>query len=126
DFVVCGTPAPRLTSNSRMAPRRFDRAEKRFFGLFLSQFAQAAFQKTLLRFLASESQGPFVGRAGIGVSRQAAEHLGTSGVSEMVVRQIAASEDAVDECEPDLGAIPHGNRDGTIQFDDRRRAGLIE
>ena len=52
--------------------------------------------------------------------------IGTGGVGEVIIGQVAAGEDGLDEFEARGGCVAHGDGDGTVQFDDWRWRRAIE
>jgi hypothetical protein len=54
------------------------------------------------------------------MSSESAAHIGAGSVGQVVVRQRALVEEALNEHKTGKGTIPHRHRDGPIQFHDRR------
>ena len=66
----------------------------------LGKLGQAALEKPPLRLLPREGEGALVGRAGVVVPSEPAAEIGARGMGEVIVRQIAAREDRIDQREP--------------------------
>ena len=58
------------------------------------------------------------------VSAEAAKKIGSGGVGKVIVGEFAAIQDVVDQNQPRLGPVTHGNRHGSIQLDHGRRRGF--
>src|SRR5262245_6331647 len=96
---------------SRADRTEIDRGRKKYFS---AQFGEAALEKTAFRLLAREGQGVAVGSCGVGILAQTAEQIGPGSVGKVVVGQIAAAEEGIDEREAGGGAVAHGDSDGAV------------
>ena len=70
-----------------------------------------------------ESQGSLVGGPGFFNSAQSSQQFAPRRVSELIISQIAAREDRVDERKARRRAVTHRDGGGTIQLDNRRGVG---
>src|SRR3954467_6788300 len=85
------------------------------------QLAQAPLEEAALGLLAGEGEGARVGGAGVRGPSQAAEEVGAGGVREVVVGQLAAREEDVDERQAGGRAVAHGHGGGAVQLHHGRR-----
>jgi hypothetical protein len=86
----------------------------------IPQLFQTPLEESAFGLLFGVFQGAAIGIFGVGGSAEATEEFGACGMGEVIVGQIAAGEDGVDEIEAGLWAIAHGDGDGAIELDDRR------
>ena len=86
-----------------------------------SEVRESFHQEPPLRLLLRKPQGPLVGRPRVVPSFQPAEQVGVRGVGKVVVGEVAAAEDGVDQGEPGRRPVPHGHGHGAVQLHDRRR-----
>ena len=56
--------------------------------------------------------------AGFGVAAQFIEEVGADSGEKMVARKRGFGSEGIYECEAGLGAVGHGDGDGTVEFDD--------
>src|SRR5262245_22265767 len=84
----------------------------------LGELGQAPLQESPLRFLPDEAEGPLIGGAGFLDLPQPPAKIRARRMRQVVVGQIAAREDRVDQFEAGSGTVPHGDRHGAIQFND--------
>jgi hypothetical protein len=85
------------------------------------KFRQAAFDEPALRRLCGQFERAFVCGDRFLCAPQAAANVGSCRVRQVVVRELAAGEDRVDEREADFGAITHGDGSRAIEFHNGRR-----
>jgi hypothetical protein len=85
------------------------------------KFRQAAFDEPALRRLCRQFERAFVCGDRFLCAPQAAAKVGSCRVRQVVVRELAAGEDRVDEREADFGAITHGDGSRAIEFHNGRR-----
>ena len=90
---------------------------------FSTQLAKPPFEEPPFRFLLGKRQCLFVGKSSLSGPAKPAAHLRPSGMREVVLYQIAASEQRVDEGQPRLWAVAHGNSHGAVQLDHGRGFG---
>ena len=85
----------------------------------LQSHRQTSFEEPPLGLLIRERQGALVGGPGFFVSSQPSQQFAARRVRELIVGQLPAREDRVDEREAGRRAIAHGHGGGAIQFHDR-------
>jgi len=88
--------------------------------LFLFQLPDALLQELAFGFLLGEGEGFFVGGAGFGCAAEAAVHIGTDGVREVIICQLAVFQEGVDVGEAGCRAVAHGDGYGAIETYDGR------
>src|SRR5688572_29377280 len=74
--------------------------------------------------LLGELERPAVRLARRGVAPEPAAQVGAGGMRRLVVGELAAGEERVDECETRRRAVAHGDRGGPVQLDHGRRLDL--
>ena len=92
----------------------------------LPDFGESALQKPALRLLFGQVKRPLVGGSGLRRPPQPAAKVGAGGVCESVVAEFATPKNRIDEDKTRSRSVAHGDRDGAVQFDDRRGAGALE
>ena len=110
DRMVDGTQAAYEVASSRRRERSAD-------------VRQPALQEPALGLLPRQGERPRVRRARVGDSSKPTAQVGSRRVREVVLVEIAAGENRVDDREPRRRTVAHGHRRGAVQLDDRRRIG---
>src|SRR3954462_12728845 len=92
--------------NSRFGSRQIDRDS--------GQFGNSSLQKAPLRFLLRQAERSLIGSAGVKRSPEAATEIGPRRMRKVVILQLAARKQAMDETQPRRWTIAHGQSDGAI------------
>lgn len=87
-----------------------------------SEFRETFLQKSPRRFELCESQRPLIGNSSLLEFPQSSQQVSPGGVREIVVLQVAAREDRVNEPQSGFWRISHRNGDRPVQFDHRTRS----
>jgi hypothetical protein len=103
---------PRLSAIGLSLPSRITKIH--------AKFCKPPLDKAAFRRLRRQSERVFVCSDRVLRGSQAAAKVGPCRVREVIVSEIAACEDRVDEREADFGAITHGDGGRAIEFHDRR------
>src|SRR5574341_2551975 len=82
----------------------------------LVQLAQPSLEKPPLRCLLRETQSPLVGHTGIRRSSQSPAEISPRRMSQVIVLEIAARQDGIDQGKSCRGAVAHRHCDSAIQF----------
>ena len=88
----------------------------------LCEFAQTPLEEASLGLLAGERERASVGGARLVRAAEPAAEIGPRRVRQVVVGELAAREDRVDQREPRLRPVAHRDRHRAVQLDDRRRS----
>src|SRR5260370_15398654 len=81
---------------------------------------QPSLKKTPFRLLLSEFQGTLVRCPGLGHSSEPPANVCPCRMRQVVIRQITAREDGVNQRQARLGTVAHSHRHGAVQLDYRR------
>ena len=84
------------------------------------QFIQPALQISLLRLLPRESERPEVTGSGFIRSPQPTAKVGPGRMREMVIGEVATSQDRVDQCQALGRPVAHRHRHRPVEFDHGR------
>src|SRR5688572_6789517 len=99
---------PSTNRSSRRSGRSADR-----------QVAQSLLQKAPLGFLPRQGERPFVRPARVLDPSKTTAQIGAGRMREVILLEVAASEDRIDKREACRRTIVHGDRRSAIQLDDR-------
>jgi hypothetical protein len=89
--------------------------------LFFTQFPKPFFEEPPFRFQPRERQGALVGRTGLGSPVQPPAQIPPGRVREVVVGQLTARENGINQRQTGRRSIAHRYCHGAIQLYDRRR-----
>src|SRR5258708_18173194 len=83
-------------------------------------FLQAALEKSALAAIGDQGQCPFIALRRFCCGSDSAQQIGTGGMQQVVVVEITACNERVNELERGRGAIHHRDRDRPVQRHNRR------
>jgi len=89
-------------------------------------FLQAALEKSALAAIGDQGQCPFIALRRFCCGSDSAQQIGTGGMEQVVVVEITACNERVNELERGRGAIHHRDRDRPVQRHNRRRLYPLE
>ena len=90
------------------------------------EFVEPSLKETAGWLLLRQAEGALVRGAGFCCSAEAAAEVGVCGMCEVIIQEIAALEDSVDEREARRWIVAHGDGHGAVQFDHGRRIGACQ
>lgn len=85
-----------------------------------AQFIQPPREKPPPRLLARKRERAFVLSAGLLRSSQPPTQFAAGRMRRRVIDQLAARQNGIDQIQTRRGTVTHRDRDGAVQFDDRR------
>lgn len=88
----------------------------------LAQLIQALLQKAPLRLQLSQLQGVPIGVPRVVQTTEAAVEIGAGRVQQVIVVELSAGQQIVDQPQASFGPFAHGHRHRAVQFDHRRGA----
>src|SRR5688572_11935093 len=90
----------------------------------LAELDQPALQEPPLRLAADERERGAIGRRGLVTAIEPAQQIRARGVPQVVVGELAL--ELVDERQSGGRTLPHRDRDGAVERDDRRRLARVQ